>query len=109
MGRGGELPPGAHGERARVQAVQVGHDQQQVGGGLDGQEAAAGDVDAQGVVEGLDGRAHRRLQLDDILASIQRLRIQKRRRFNEKYLEDPSGGHEEFFPWNSQGAWKVHV
>lgn len=73
VGRGRELSLVAHGERARLQAVQVGHDQQQVGGGLDGQEAAAGYVDAQGVVEALDGGADCCLQLDDVLPTIQRL------------------------------------
>lgn len=71
--RCGELPFGAHGERAGVQAVQVGHDQQQVGRGLDGQEAAARHVDAEGVVEGFNGCAHRRFQLDDVLPAVKGL------------------------------------
>lgn len=71
--RGGELSLLAHGERAVVQAVQVGHHQQQVGRRLHRQEAAAGDVHAQGVVEALDGGAHGRLQLDDVQAAFQRL------------------------------------
>lgn len=70
---GGELPSGAHGERAGVQAVQVGHDQQQVRRCLHGQEAAAWHVDAEGVVEGLNGCADRRLQLDDVLPAIEGL------------------------------------
>ena len=80
MGRGGELPPLAHGEGAGLQAVQVGHDQQQVGGGLHRQEAAAGHVDAQGVVEALYRRAHRRLQLDDVQPPVYGLRSRERRR-----------------------------
>lgn len=68
-----ELPFGAHGERAGVQAVQVGHDQQQVGRGLHGQEAAARHVDAQGVVEGFNGGADRRFQLDDVLPAVESL------------------------------------
>lgn len=75
--RGGELPLGAHGERAGLQAVQVGHDQQQVRRGLDGQEAPARHVDAQRVVEALDGGAHGRLQLDDVLTAVQRLRAER--------------------------------
>jgi len=71
--RAGELAAPAHGERAGVQAVQVGHDQQQVGGRLHRQEAAARHVHAHGVVEALDGGAHRRLQLDDVQAAVQRL------------------------------------
>ena len=72
--RGGELPLLAHGERAGVQAVQVGHHQQQVGRRLHRQEAAAGNVHAHGVVEALDGGAHGRLQLDDVQTAVQRLR-----------------------------------
>lgn len=68
-----ELSVGAHGERALVQAVQVGHDQQQVRRGLDWQEAAARYVDAQGVIEAFDGGADRRLQLDDVQAAVERL------------------------------------
>lgn len=68
-----ELPFGAHGERAGVQAVQVGHDQQQVRRGLHGQEAAARHVDAEGVVEGFNGRADRRFQLDDVLPAVKSL------------------------------------
>ena len=70
MGRAGELSLLAHGERAGVEAVEVGHDQEQVGGGLDGQETAAGHVDAQGVVEALDGGANGSLQLDHIQAAV---------------------------------------
>ena len=73
MGGGGELPPAAHGQRAGVQAVQVGHDQQQVGRGLDGQEAAPRHVDAHGVVKALDGRPYGGLQLDHVLPALQRL------------------------------------
>ena len=73
MRRGGELPLLAHGERAGVQAVQVGHHQQQVGRGLHRQEAAARHIHTHGVVEALDGGAHRRLQLDDVQAAVQRL------------------------------------
>lgn len=68
-----ELPLGAHGERAGVQAVQVGHDQQQVRRGLYRQEAAARHVDAHGVVKAFDGSANRCLQLDDVLPTIKRL------------------------------------
>lgn len=71
--RGGEFPLLAHGERAGVQAVEVGHDQQQVRRGLDGKEAATGHVDAQGVVEGLDSSAHRCFQLDHVQTTVQRL------------------------------------
>lgn len=74
MGCCWELPLGAHGEGARLQAVQVGHDQQQVRCGLDRQEAAAGNVYSQGVVEAFDRRADRRLKLDDVQPSIQRLK-----------------------------------
>lgn len=73
--RGGELPLLAHGERAGVQAIQVGHDQQQVRGGLDRQEAAARDVDAQGVFEALYGCSHGRFQLDDVQPSVQSLQV----------------------------------
>lgn len=73
MRRGGELPLLAHGERPGVQAVQVGHHQQQVGRRLYGQEAAARDVHAHGVLEALDGSANGRLQLDDVQTAIQRL------------------------------------
>lgn len=78
MRRRWELSLGAHGERAGLQAVQVGHDQQQVRCGLDGQEAAARYVDAQGVVEAFDGRADRRLQLDDVVPAVKRLITTKR-------------------------------
>lgn len=70
----GELSEPAHGERAILQAVQVGHDQQQVGRGLYGQEAAARNVDAHGVIEAFDGGSDRRLQLDDILPTVKRLK-----------------------------------
>ena len=73
MGRCWELPLGAHGQGAGVQAVQVGHDEQQVRRGLDGQEAAAGNVYSQGVFKALDGGADRCLQLDDVLPAIERL------------------------------------
>lgn len=73
MRRCRELPLGAHGERAGVQAVQVGHDQQQVRRGLHGQEAAARHVDAEGVVEGFNGCADRRFQLDDVLPAVESL------------------------------------
>ena len=73
-----ELSLGAHGERAGVQAVQVGHDQQQVRRGLYWQEAAPRHVDAQSVVEAFDGGADRRLQLDDVLTAVKRLINQKK-------------------------------
>lgn len=75
-----ELSLGAHGERAGLQAVQVRHDQQQVGRGLYRQEAAAGNVDAHGVVKAFDGSADCCLQLDDILPAIKRLKATKHRR-----------------------------
>lgn len=65
-----ELSLGAHGERAGLQAVQVGHDQQQVRRGFNRQEAAARYVYSQGVVETFDGCADRCLQLDDILSTV---------------------------------------
>lgn len=74
--RGGKLSLLAHDERAGVQRVQVGHHQQQVGRRLHRQEAAARHVHAHGVLEALDGGAHRRLQLDDVQAAVQRLRRQ---------------------------------
>lgn len=73
-----ELSLGAHGERAGVQAVQVGHDQQQVRRGLYWQEAAPRHVDAQSVVEAFDGGADRRLQLDDVLTAVERLTAETR-------------------------------
>lgn len=79
MRRCRELSLGAHGERAGLQAVKVGHDQQQVWRGLDGQEATARYIDAQGVVEGLDGGTDGRLQLDDVLPTIKCLITTKRR------------------------------
>lgn len=74
-----ELPLGAHGERAGLQAVEVGHDQQQVGRGLDRQEAAARHVDAQRVVKAFDGGADGRLQLDYVLPTVKRLMTTDRR------------------------------
>lgn len=74
-----ELSLWAHGERAGVQAVQVGHDQQEVRRGLDGQEAAARHVDSHGVIEAFDGGADRRLQLDDVLPAVERLTRMERR------------------------------
>lgn len=74
----GKLSLGAHGQRACVHAVQVGHDQQEVRGGFDGQEAAAGHVDAERVVEALHGRAHRRLQLDDVQTAVEGLETQQK-------------------------------
>lgn len=73
-----ELPLGAHGEGAGLQAVQVGHDQQQVRRCLDGQEAAARYVDAQGVVEAFDGGADCRLQLDDVVPAVKCLTTTRR-------------------------------
>lgn len=84
--RGGELSLGAHGEGAGLQAVQVGHDQQQVRRGFDGKEAAAGDVYPHRVVEAFDRRADRRLQLDDVQPSVERLRVTGRR-INEVTLK----------------------
>lgn len=81
-----ELSLGAHGERAGLQAVKVGHDQQQVRCGLNGQEAAARHIDAQGVVKAFDGGTHRRLQLDDILPTVERLIRAKRRREEENVV-----------------------
>lgn len=69
--RGGKLSLLAHGERAGVQAVQVGHHQQQVGRRLHRQETAAGDIHPHGIVEALDGGAHGRLQLDDVQTAVQ--------------------------------------
>lgn len=69
----GELSPLAHGERAGIQAVQVGHHQQQIRGRLHRQEAAARHVHAHGVAKALDSSAHRGLQLNDIQATFQRL------------------------------------
>lgn len=77
MRRCGELPLLTHGERSRLQTVQVGHDQQEVRGGFDWQEAATGDVDAQSVVEALDGGAYGRLQLDHVQATVQSLGREK--------------------------------
>lgn len=68
-----ELSLRAHVERAGIQAVQVGHDQEQVRRSLDRQEAAAGNVYSQGIVEAFDGRTHRSLQLDDVLPTVERL------------------------------------
>lgn len=73
MRRCRELSLRAHVERASIQAVQVGHDQKQVRRSLDRQEAAAGNVYSQGVVEAFDGRTHRSLQLDDVLPAVERL------------------------------------
>lgn len=71
--RCGELPLLAHGERSGLQTVQVGHHQQQVRRRLHGQEAAARDVYAHGVLKALDGSADGRLQLDDVQTTVQRL------------------------------------
>lgn len=73
-----ELPLGAHGERASLQAVQVGHDQEEVRRSLDRQEAAAGNIYSQGIVEAFDGRADRSLQLDDVLPAVKRLITRER-------------------------------
>lgn len=73
MRRCRELSLRAHVERAGIQAVQVGHDQKQVRRSLDWQEAAAGNVYSQGVVEAFDGRTHRSLQLNDVLPAVERL------------------------------------
>lgn len=84
MWRRWELSLGAHGERAGLQAVKVGHDQQQVWRGFDRQEAAARYIDAQGVVKAFDGGTDRRLQLDDILPTVERLIGAKKRRREEE-------------------------
>lgn len=70
MRRCGKLPLLAHGERAGVQAVQVGHHQQEVGRGLHRQEAATGDVHSHGVLKALNGGAHCGLQLDDVQTTV---------------------------------------
>ena len=63
--RRGPEAVGVDGQLAMLEAVQVRLDQHQVGAGLDGQEASARHVDAVGVLEVPDGRAHGRLELDD--------------------------------------------
>lgn len=75
MGRCRKLSLGAHGERTRLQAVQVGHDQQQVRCGFHRQEAAARDIYSQSVVEAFDRCTDRRLKLDDIQPSIKCLKV----------------------------------
>lgn len=69
---GAELDQGGGAEAGRVdlqlavlQGVEVGLDEEEVGAGLDGEEAAAGDVDAVRVLEVTDGGADGGLELDD--------------------------------------------
>lgn len=63
---GGKLPAWAHGERPGVQAVEVGHNQKEVRGGLHWQETTAWNIHAHRSLKALDGCAHRCLQLQDI-------------------------------------------
>lgn len=46
-----------------VELVEITLDNEEVGRGLDGQEARARDINADGLVEELDGCARRRLEL----------------------------------------------
>ena len=61
---------GVHDELAVLEAVQVRLDEEQVGAGLDGEETAAGHVDAVGVAEVADGGADGGLQLVDGLVGV---------------------------------------
>lgn len=74
-----ELPLGAHGQTPGFKAVQVGHDQQQVGRGLDGKEAAARYIYSQSVVKAFYSCTNCCLELDDVLATIKRLMTAKTR------------------------------
>lgn len=61
---------GVHDKLTVLQAVQVRLDQHQVGAGLDGQEAATGNVDTVSVLEVADGSTNGGLQLVDGLVGL---------------------------------------
>ena len=91
-----ELDQGHRGKRtlrvhladAFLDRVQIAHDEQQVTGGLDRQEAAAGHVYAQSAVEVLDGRSRRGLQLDHVHALVGRLVVDDYLHVQSALLDD---------------------
>mmetsp|Transcript_34103 Transcript_34103/g.57323 ORF Transcript_34103/g.57323 Transcript_34103/m.57323 type:complete len:269 (+) Transcript_34103:106-912(+) len=62
---GGEGTERVHGEGAVVEGVHVTLHDKEIGGVLDGQEAAARDVDTDALLEELDGSTSGSLELDD--------------------------------------------
>lgn len=69
----GEFALLAHGQRAGVKAVQIGHHKQEIRGGLHRQETTTRDVYPQRVLKTLDSSTNCSLQLDNVQASIQSL------------------------------------
>ena len=73
--RGGEHPQRGHLERAVLQAVEVGHDEQEVAGLLDGEEPRPRHVHPGHLLEALHGGAHGGLQLEDVDAAAELLGV----------------------------------
>lgn len=71
--RVGEGAGRVHDQRAVLNGVQVGLDNEQVRARLDGQEARARDVNAACALEVLDARTHGLFQLDHLGPIVQRL------------------------------------
>ena len=70
QGRGFELALRGHDQRARLQLVQVRHDQHQVGRLLDGEEARARHIDANCVLKVFNCRSRSSLELNDVCALV---------------------------------------
>lgn len=86
---GGERALSRQCQRAVVNVVQVGHEQQKIRRLFYGQEARAWHVDTDGSVERLDGRTGSGFELDDVEATIQMLRIHDDLHFELVLGHDP--------------------
>jgi len=69
-GSGGKHSFGVHDERAGVERVKIGHDEQQIRGLLNRQKTASGNVDAYGAFEVMNRRPDRSLQLYHVEAVL---------------------------------------
>ena len=83
-----------HNQGALVKRVEVAHDEHEVARLLHGEEPRARDVDDEAVLEDLDGPCDPRLQLEDVDAAPERLRVHVDLHVLESPLDDPpDAGH----------------
>ena len=77
-----------------IQAVQVGHDEQEVAGLLDREEPGPGHVDAGRLLETLHGRPHGGLQLVDADPALQLLGVDDDLHVEGVLLQHPLDGRQ---------------
>jgi hypothetical protein len=68
-------PTGAHLQFSSAQGIEVRRDEEEIRSALDGQEAAPGHVDPDGVPEVLDGSTDRGFELENFFARVKGLLV----------------------------------